>query len=196
MLDPAGDAGHAGRVLQDCYERGATLQFCNELKSSLERTIKNLRVILTRVPGEPPCETLQNANFCNKINADFYLSVHFYKEKEVVPNIWIYFFKNESFFRKPYQNELIFYPYDKIWMYNFSKTEYYSKIMHSELKKRQANKFECRIPKALPFKPLVGIKPPAIALEIGIQTSNQAKDFIEPITECLDTLVRHIQGQP
>lgn len=36
MIDPAGDAKHAGRVIEDSFERGITLQCAEKLKKMLK----------------------------------------------------------------------------------------------------------------------------------------------------------------
>ena len=79
----------AGRIVNDSFERGLTLQFAQELKKELELNFNNIRVVLTRIPGET-LESLQNANFANRLNVDFYLSIHFYSEKRTfTSNIFI-----------------------------------------------------------------------------------------------------------
>ena len=65
MLDPAGDAQTTGRIIDDNYERGVTLQLCEDIKKQLEaEQPKNTRIVLTRFPGET-IDPLQNANFAN-----------------------------------------------------------------------------------------------------------------------------------
>src|SRR5579859_5868722 len=67
MLDPAGDAQITGRIIDDSYERGITLQLCEDIKKQLEADHpKNTRIVLTRFPGET-IDPLQNANFANRL---------------------------------------------------------------------------------------------------------------------------------
>src|SRR3990172_8684717 len=74
MLDPAGDAKNPGRKLDDSFERGITLQFSETLKQKLESLFPSIRVVLTRLPGET-VQLLQNANFANRLDVNFYLSI-------------------------------------------------------------------------------------------------------------------------
>src|SRR3972149_4092399 len=74
MIDPAGDAKRAGRMLEDNFERGITLSCANCLKHDLEKKYTNVRVILSRFPGET-LESMQNANFANRLQVDFYISI-------------------------------------------------------------------------------------------------------------------------
>lgn len=188
VLDPAGDAEHPGRIIHDSYERGITLQFCNELKKKIEATTRDVRVILTRVPGEPMSEFLQNANFSNKLNADLFLSIHFYKEKNITPRIWLYYMQNEPFFKKPHKHDLIFYPYDKIWMVNIETTKNLIRVFQDEL--RAISGYEVHKAAGIPCKPLAGIKSPACILEIGINTF-PIKELIDHIAEALKKVIEY-----
>src|SRR5205807_2641706 len=128
MLNPAGDAKDAGRSLNDSFERGITLQFCQELKKEIENNYKSVRVVLTRIPGET-IEPLLNANFSNRLNADLFLSIHFYKENAVSPKIFLYNYINKPLFCLPKIDDLYFYQYDDAYLINIKKTlKYGNKI--------------------------------------------------------------------
>lgn len=181
MLNPDGDAKIAGRVLNDSFERGITLQFCTKLKKELEKKYNNLRVVLTRFPGET-IEHLQNANFANRLNADFYLSIHFYQETEILPNLYIYYFLKEPFFSSN-PVSLHFYTFDNAHLLNIQKTIQYAKQLKNELKEN--NKFKTNNEIGLPFKPLVGIVAPSLAIEAGIKDSQSLDVYLEPISEAI-----------
>ena len=181
MLNPEGDAKNAGRMLNDSFERGITLQFCNELKKELEKRYKDLRVVLTRFPGET-LEYLQNANFSNRLNADFYLSIHFFKENEVLPNLYIYYFVKEPFVVST-PLTLHFYPFDSAHLININKTIKYAESFRDRLSKN--SNFKTNKALGIPFKPLIGIVAPAIAIEAGIKDSGSFKEYLEPILEAI-----------
>ena len=181
MLNPDGDTQNAGRMLQDSFERGVTLQFCTLLKKELEKNCKNLSVVLTRFPGET-IEYLQNANFSNRLNSDLYLSIHFYKETEVLPNLYIYYFLKEPFYTKN-PVTLHFYTFDNAFLLNIQKTIEYAELIRTTLKKN--NKFKTKKTMGIPFKPLVGIVAPAIAIEAGIKDYDNLKTYLEPISEAI-----------
>ena len=71
MLDPAGDAQYPGRIIDDSFERGITLQCVEELQRAITRQFPHVRVVLTRFPGET-CQPLQNAHFANRLDVDLY----------------------------------------------------------------------------------------------------------------------------
>jgi len=187
MLDPAGDAQHAGRQIEDCLERGITLQFAEKLKEEVERK-HGINVFITRVPGET-LEPLQNANYANRLDVDFYLSVHFYKEKEVFPRMYLFTFSYRDDFaiKKP---DLYFYPYDKAHLIHINKTQRIAEIIKN-LFLEDAYKKKCKFEGiiSLPFRPLVGIKAPALAIELGLKQKNDWKNYLDDFTTMISNVI-------
>ena len=128
MLDPAGDAKNVGRKLYNSFERGATLQFAQELKKQILQTYPNTEVVLTRSAGEV-LENLQNANFANRLDVDLYLSINFYEETQIKPHIFLFYFKNQIFFSIISPNNLSFFPYYLAYTINFERTQKYAQII-------------------------------------------------------------------
>ena len=191
MLEPAGDTKHTGREIDDCFERGITLQFAEKLKKTLEAEYPGLRIILSRFPGES-LEPLQNANFSNRLAVDFYLSIHFYEETEEKPQLFLYQFvynRTTDFWHHPV-NTLSFIPYELAHQEyaNLSKT--YGNFMIKTLQDNKYKKyFDAKGLYAIPFKPLIGIKSPAIALEASLKTKNGWSVFIDPVAQSLKPII-------
>jgi len=188
MLDPAGDAKNSGRILNDNFERGITLQFTESLKKILETAIPDLRVILTRFPGES-IEPLQNANFANRLNVDLYVSIHFYQEKETKPHLYIYYVSyNDSFITKKY--DLCLYPYDQAHRINGQKTHNLATTLKNGLSEKKYTRFyDLKGCFGLPFKPLIGIKAPAIAIEISLKKSTDWQACVQPIANSISKMI-------
>lgn len=190
MLNPAGDAKDAGRTLNDSFERGITLQFTNKLKTELEKTYKNIRVVITRMPGET-LEPLQNANFANRLDVDFYLSIHFYKEKKPKPQIFLFRYLTDTFSVQS-NLRLYFYKFDTAHLINISQTiNCGNKIKNFLNSESYKNKFDFFDFLAIPFKPLVGIKAPAIAIEIGLKNTNDWQEYIPVISESFQNIIQN-----
>lgn len=187
MLNPAGDAKDAGRMLNDCFERGVTLQFAQELKQAIETHYPNVRVVLTRIPGET-LEFLQNANFANRLDVDFYLSIHFYKETDVKPKLFLYHYLNDLFIIKIFNN-LNFTKYNNAHLISIDQTKKYGESIKKSLEKNTA--FSVKDLSGIPFKPLVGIKAPAIAIEAGLKESLDYKNLVEPVLQALNKILTH-----
>jgi hypothetical protein len=191
MLDPAGDAKNTGRVIEDSFERGITLQFAEQLKKVLEELYPGIRIVLTRFPGET-IERLQNANFANRLDVDLYVSIHFYHEKSSKPNLYLYHFLYNpitDFWSKP--RALSFYPYDQAHLYSLNKTVLWGEQIKTFLKADAfRNLFEVKGLYGVPLRPLIGIKAPALAIEAGIKNKGYWRTYVEPIAQSLIHLIR------
>jgi len=178
MLDPAGDAQYAGRQIEDSFERGIALQFAENLKDELEASYKKVKVVITRFAGET-LQHLQNANFANRLDVDLYLSVHFYKEKEIKPQIFLYTFSyNDDFITR--NTDLFFYPYDQAHLINKDTTKIWAnKIRDFFLQENDISFFDLRGLFRLPFKPLIAVKAPSIGVEIGLRKKDEWKEYID-----------------
>ncbi len=189
MLDPAGDACHPGRIIDDSFERGITLQFAEEFKKIVEERYPGLHVIFTRNAGET-VEPLQHANFANRLNVDLYLNINFYNECSSKPTIYIYYFSDGNTLSVRHV-DLSFYPCDQAYIFNNERTIRWS----NQIKERLSHDtytphFKCKGPHGLCFKPLMGIKSPAVAFEFGIKKADDWHMYIEPLVKSLDPIIR------
>ncbi|HZW61323.1 MAG TPA: N-acetylmuramoyl-L-alanine amidase [Candidatus Babeliales bacterium] len=188
MIDPAGDSKHTGRILDDNFERGITLQYAEKLKTALEERYPTIRVVLTRFPGET-LQPLQNANFANRLGVNCYISIHFYHEHATKPKLYMYQFSYGDDFVQSRQ-DLMFYPYDKAYLINNATTNQWANLIKQSLEQEIYKKqFEvCGIYK-VPFKPLIGIKAPALAFEIGLKSKNDWPQYVDAVAESLRPII-------
>ena len=188
MLDPAGDAKHTGRKISHSLERGITLQFCEKIKKDLESTHPQLRVVLTRFPGET-VQPLQNANFANRLNVDCYVSIHFFQEKETKPQVYLYTFSyGHAFANKT--TSLAFYPYDQAHLINFATTKIWADHIQLVLNTKTYKKlFQYKGMFNLPFRPIIGVKAPAMAFEMSLKHKDDWQLYIEPIVASLTSIL-------
>jgi len=190
MIDPAGDAQNTGRKLHDSFERGITLQCAEHLKQLLESTNKQIRVVLTRWPGET-LEPLQNANFANRLDIQLYLSIHFYQEKERVPKLYLYqlSYSNDTFFPTK-KIGLTFTPYDQAHLESSTTTQTWALKIKEHLELPEYEKlFEVKGIFKIPFKPLVGIKAPAFAIEVGLKNKDDWKLYSQAFAQSLGPII-------
>lgn len=191
MIEPAGDAQHAGRIIDDCFERGIALQCAESLKKQLEQNYPGLRVILSRFPGES-LEELQNANFANRLGVDLYISLHFYQEDQAKHHVAIYYFcyNNVTDFWHKREEQLSFVPYDKAHLDSIVPSKNYASTFYNALCKKEYNAlFNVYKPLALPFKPLIGIALPAIALEASLKKKDDWKLYCNPILDAVEKIL-------
>lgn len=188
MLDPAGDAHHAGRIIDDCFERGLTLQFCENLKKELEKK-HPVHVILTRTPGDT-LEPLQNASFANRLGVQIYISFHFFQEAEERSKINLYHFIHNPVtdFWSPQQNTLRFIRFDEAHKITIQQTSNYVQQLHKSLSKTIKHA-DTAPAVSLPFKPLLGITAPAIGIEISLHNRNDWRNYISGMAQAIGALV-------
>lgn len=192
MLDPSGDAKHTGRIINNTFERGISLQCAETLKKRILEAFPKTRVILTRVPGET-LQPLQNASFANRLNVDLYLSLYFYKEQETSQHVTLYYYlanKTTDFWHQP--DSLFFYPAHQAYLLNLKTTKKLGDQFLSILKDPDKIPFfQATGLFGIPFKPLNGITAPALSLEIGLQNNKDWNYIIDPIL----TFIEYAQNE-
>lgn len=191
MIDPAGDAQNTGRKIDDSFERSLTNIMAQRLKEELENRYTQVKVILTRSPGQT-IQPLQNANFANRLDVALYLSINFYQETENKPRLYLYNFSySDDFIIK--KVDLAFYNYDQAYLYNYRTTREYGNMMYEILDSHEyKNIFECKKLCKLPFKSLIGIKSPALAIEAGLIKKEDLTSYIEPLLESLKPIIEKL----
>jgi len=184
MLGPAGDAQNTGRQIDDYLERGITLQCAEQVKQKAEQVLKNKRIVLSRFPGEA-IEHLQNANFANRLDVDFYVSIHFYKEEAVKPHVFLYTFsRHDDFVTK--RSDLFFCSYDQAHLINRKKTKICANAVKNVfLSDAYKKMFEFCGVYHLPFKPLLAVKAPAVGIEIGLRKKDDWKKYVDVLVDCV-----------
>lgn len=194
MLDPAGDARHVGRKLGDNFERGIALQYAEQVKATLEQHYPNVRVVLTRLPGEVE-QPLQHANFANRLQADLYISIHFYQEQDVKPHWYLYCFSYGNDFMGSCSS-LALYSYDRAHLSNKQTTHYWATLIKQTLNQEPYTQhYSVDGVYKIPFKPLIGIKAPAIAYEIGLKHPQDWSLAIEATTASLASIIKECQSR-
>ena len=190
MLDPAGDAKHTGRKIDNTFERGITLQCVQKLKAKLEAYDPAIKAVLTRSAGEV-VQGLQHANFANRMPIDLYVSIHCFQDMGIKPKLYMYqFSNNNTSLTNSVLPDLAFYTYDYAYLFSYATTCAWAGIMYNILKQEPfARFFDVSDPISFPFKPLIGIKAPAIALELGLKTKNDWQNYIEPIAQSIKTII-------
>ena len=197
MINPFGDAGNAGRIIDGCYERGLTLQCAEELKKNFKKSSPHIRVILTRFPGER-LEPLQNANFANRLKTDLYLNVQFYFQEHDLSHVTFYHFiqhPTELWAQRALPG-LDFVPFDTIHRSCIKQTQEWVKMLAQELgATAHSHNFVLQGVYPCPCKPLMGIQAPAISIEIGLKNKDDWQRFIAPLITCFEKLIAYIQKE-
>jgi len=189
MLAPAGDAHHAGRKLIESYERGVAYQLAEALQAALHKKY-GTKVVLNRSPREAVAP-LQNASFANRLGVDCFISLHLYREESAKPKIYLYHLLNNKLVdgASTLLDKLSFIPVHQAHHSSVSITKKWISQLHDGLKHKSYRRLlDCEQPLGIPFKPLMGITAPAIAIEIGLCQENRWRSLIEPLVASLSFL--------
>jgi N-acetylmuramoyl-L-alanine amidase len=190
MLDPAGDAQTTGRIIEDSFERGITLKCCQQFKKLIEHRWDNVRVILSRFPGES-LEPLQNAAFANRLHADLYINISFFQEPDQLSHVGIYHFVyHPTDFWHANTRAHTPIPYNKAHITSLEQTYQLIQQTYKTCTAYQNDyEFVLRPPKGIPFKPLIGITAPAVAFEIGLFKKQDWKHFMPLLIKNIEAYV-------
>jgi N-acetylmuramoyl-L-alanine amidase len=191
VIDPAGDSQNPGREIDDTFERSLTLQMAQELKTLIEEKNPQIKVLLTRSPGET-LEPLQNISFSNRLGAELYISLHFFEQQEEKTSLFIYtlMFDPATDFLEKKGSELSLMPFDQTYKLSLKKTDEFATQVYKSCKEAaKTHRLICHRPLALPFKPLMGITSPALGLEIGIRKQSDWKKLTPVLAQALEQLV-------
>lgn len=189
MIDPTGDAKHTGREIEDTFERGITIQCAQKLKDEITQTFPNVRVVLTRVPGETVYPH-QNASFANRLGVDFYLSLAFYHEPSIPAHVAIFYYLEQPTDIWHRCNPLQIYHYSQAHLINIQVTEQIAKNFLQRFQQKTINNaFVLRGMFGIPCRPLIGVKAPALCIEAGLRSKDDWKNLINPLISCIQAII-------
>ncbi len=188
ILDPAGHAKSTGRVLHQSYERAESLHCAQALKQALENH-ENLRVIITRTPGDA-VGSLQAASFANRLSADLFIRIQLCKEGADKPQLTVYHLAYDPVvdFAKRVAQPLTFTPLHQAHYGALHTSVAYGNDLLKKL--RGHSSFDVAGLYGLPLKSLVGITAPALLLEISVPTrDDQWHVLIEALAQGIREIV-------
>lgn len=180
LIDAGGDANQGGHIIDNNFESSINFTIAQSIKNYLSATNYNTKILLNRTPSEI-IAPLQNAQFANKLGIDLYIHICSIKAAHK-SSITLYQFSyhEKSIIKK---GCLGFYPYDQLYLiHELQTTEWAQTIKKNLLEQNQVPIFGVY---KMPFKPLMGINAPAIAIEIGITSLNDVNALIAQLNQAL-----------
>lgn len=192
LLDAAGHQQSPGRTIDNNFEHSITWAFAYKLKQMLQERFPLVEVLINRTEREA-IEPLHTANFANKLGVDLVLSINFYQETEIKPSWYIYQFSYGSVMNNNSHTCLSFYSYDDAYLLSHKKSTLFSTALKEYLTKSEyQNRFEVKGVYKIPFKPLIGITSPAIAIEIGLKNKEDWMQYLEPLLLSLQPIIERV----
>ena len=190
MLAPTGDAHQTGRIIQNSFERWIAFECARTIKETIELAAPQIKVVLSRASGDV-LEPLQVANFCNRLNADLCISLHFCQEAGIKPTYTLYHYANNTDFLPP-PSALSFCPVHRAHQYNQSQTTAWITQLKKVLKSGvYPTQFTLMGPYRMPFAPLKGIIAPAMGIEISLKSDSDWRNSVAPLSEAIITIAGH-----
>ncbi|MFA6066758.1 MAG: N-acetylmuramoyl-L-alanine amidase [Candidatus Babeliaceae bacterium] len=194
VLAPAGDAKNTERVVYNNFECALTLQYAQELKTALTEMMPYSTVIITRHAGDI-VEPLYNAALANRLQADLYISLHAFQEKELLSSLGLYYVMynpvTDLWHKKSTKLECT--PYTMAYLDNLVITQSYAFFLEKSLLSEQKKYgFATKKTVGMPFKPLLGVHVPAVALEIGVTEKQNIIAHVMPVATAINALLEKI----
>ncbi len=198
MLDPAGDAKKTGRIIGDTLERSISLNFAEKLKVSLESALMSsgrpVQIIITRVPGEI-IDAFQNASFANRLKATLYISLNFYHKAHSENPLYVFYslYDPNSDFLYKTNNQASFLHYNQSHLFSLKESFAWACKLATQLRlSASTSGFTIHDPLGLPFKPLLGITIPSLAIEYGVVDNQNAQLLVGPLAHAISALVKTV----
>ena len=181
VIDPAGDSQKPGRTITDTYERSLTFAWAEQLKKMIEQEISSVTVLLARLPTQV-MTPFTTAHLAHRYNADLVISLACYHEQQPKPQLWVYHFSYGQEFITAF-DPLHMYTLDTAYLASAPTTQKIAQSIMQELQKNDYQSyFETRGIFKLPLVALLGIKTPALLLELGAKQGMVWQPILHAIT--------------
>lgn len=187
VIDPAGDTQYHGRIIGNQFERNLTLECAEFLKKELNAIFPELRIVLTRFPGETPTP-FKNASFANKIGSNLFISLMLYQQQET-RTVAIYLFGTQDTYQPSASTPLHFTPLYKVHQPSAARSKHYAQQLYDQLAVTLKKTGIVRAPLAVAFAPLEGIACPAFALELSVKNKHDALSMTSELVNALKDVI-------
>jgi len=200
MLAPAGDIHNQGRSLEHQFEYTCTMTCAQSLKSTIESLYPDVRVLISHKSSEI-VQPFQVATMSNTMDVDLVISIHCYHEVGAKPVICLYYYSNGADFVSKV-SRVSWYATHEAYLFSKNTTLSWASMFARELGASDYNTlFNVVGPCKLPFKPLSGIKVPAVGIEMSLKQDEDWSTYVDPIARSckplFDLLVHskmHMEG--
>ncbi len=176
FIETQGNAVNPGRIIDDSFEAEITFNAAQYLKNALQEKYHNTKIIVQR------SDELSNASTANRLNVDLYLQISACKGNST--GIYLFSFTyHDSFILK---DGMSFIPYDQIYLINKTTTASWLEIVSNVLQQNQLLKGAY----AFPYRPLIGIKAPAFAVELSLKNKSELLECINIFAHSLEPIIK------
>jgi N-acetylmuramoyl-L-alanine amidase len=188
ILDPASDT----RIIDDMFERGITLQYAQALQKELQKKLPQATITVARLPGEI-VEPLRNAIVANRMQADLYVSLHCYAEKERLPRCFIAYTRwHQLDTTTTKKATLTLTPYHDAYYQNIKKSYRAAEVSKHALAEQQIPGYQT-YQGGIPCQSLLGVAVPALTVECGLYTKHDITMLVTPLAHALSIALSELK---
>jgi hypothetical protein len=179
-----------GRKIKNNFEYTLSHQCVHALRHELSTLFPSLRIEVSHQSNEM-LEPLQLANISNGVPSDLLVMIQFYYEPgKAQIHIWRCSYGQEFVSRRW---DLSWCPIDQAYLINKTKTESWATQLYNGLNAQNYNSwFTVHSPHKVPLRPMLGIIAPALLIEIGIKDDAEWANFVQPLTDSLQPIIKTI----
>lgn len=187
LLAPGGDIHNQGRSLEHQFEYTSTMACAQSLKNTIETLYPDVRVLISHKVGEI-VQPFQVATMSNTMDVDLVISLHCYHEAGAKPVISLYHYSNGADFVSKV-SYVSWYTTDAAYLFSKDTTLSWAKMFTHELATpAYSTLFNVAGPYKVPFRPLSGIKVPAMGIEMSLKQDEDWATYVEPIAHACKPL--------
>ena len=136
-------------------------------------------------------EQQEKANFANRLQIDLFISLLCYSDDNLAISLYCYGNKNSCMMVHP--KKLSFCPYDLAYTFSSSITPQYANLIYKDfVQNPKLNNIAIHQPIYAPLNCLMGIKAPAIAIEVGLKQAQDWRYYIKAVTDSLHKLIGQV----
>jgi N-acetylmuramoyl-L-alanine amidase len=188
VLDPAGDAAHAGRSIEDTYERSCTWQLAAEIKRILKRYESFITCFLSRAPGQI-LEPLEPIQLANRLQANLFIRLHCYPAHTAENYCHFYYLVRHpvtDWWHAPQVGGVQFIPLESAHQIKLGQTKKSVESMAAFLRPLTPETGFI-VPPALgmPCQHLQGLLMPACIIELGVAHAGDWRSIAHPLAHMI-----------
>ena len=183
-----------GRIINGEFEKDITDQWARVLQHQLMEKTADLQVIILG-QTEKEYDHIKLISQANRINPDLIISLNLFSTQNR-PQLFIYHVlltAELSSWQKP--TGLRFIPYEQAYMAQAHTSTMFGKHIFSSLKMSTKESYELKSFLGIPYKPLMGLLPAALGIELGSTNAKSWELTIPSLVQALTQSIETLKGE-
>ena len=183
-----------GRIIDGEFEKDILSVWARVLQDQLTQTVPSLEVIILG-QTEKEYDQTKLISQANRLNPDLIISLNLF-QTQTRPQLFMY---HVLLSKEPFSSQnsprLLFLPYEQAYMKHAYKSTLVGGNIYASLKMQTKEAYELKSFLGIPYKPLMGLLPPALGIELGSTNAKSWELTVPSLTEALRQAIYSIQGE-